>query len=350
MAALTAEKKTTLTGYVGFDTITSQIERKLVKRGFSFNLMVVGRSGLGKSTLVNTIFAAHLVESKSPKKGELTRQTTEIQSITHGRRFLRGLVGLRADGRNIIVIEENGVKLKLTLTDTPGYGDQVNNEACWEPICKFIKEQYSSFLRKELTPAREKRINDTRVHAVLFFVAPTGHSLAPLDITVMKKLSEIANVIPVIAKSDSLTMEERAAFKRRIKEELDFHGIRCYPYTDMDEEFPSSTEADRVEKQAAQAIRDMIPFAIVGSERNIVVDGKAVRGRRTRWGLINVENESHCEFVALRNFLTRTHLQDLIETTSGLHYETFRTKQLLALKESTSVTSPSLKSGSLTSE
>ena len=36
----------------------------------------------------------------------------------------------------------------------------------------------------------------------------------------------------------------------------------------------------------------------------------------------------------LRNFLLRTHLQDLIETTSQIHYETFRAKQLLALKES----------------
>ncbi|KAJ3114457.1 cell division control protein [Phlyctochytrium bullatum] len=330
-------KKTTLTGYVGFDTITQQIEKKLLKRGFTFNLMVVGRSGLGKSTLVNTIFAAHLTESKAPKRaGEPSRQTTEIQSVTH-------------------VIEENGVRLKLTITDTPGYGDQVNNEACWEPITKFIKEQYSSYLRKELTPAREKRINDTRVHAVLFFIAPTGHSLTPLDIAVMKKISEIANVIPVIAKSDSLTMEERSAFKRRIKEELDFHGIRCYPYTDLEEggEAGALGEADRAERQAAQIIREMIPFAIVGSERNVVVDGKAVRGRRTRWGLVNVENEAHCEFVALRNFLTRTHLQDLVETTSTLHYETFRTKQLLALKESTSVTTPngsSLRSGSSTQE
>lgn len=47
-----------------------------------------------------------------------------------------------------------------------------------------------------------------------------------------------------------------------------------------------------------------------------------------------VEDENHCEFIYLRNFLLRTHLQDLIETTSQIHYESFRTKQLLALKES----------------
>jgi len=49
--------------------------------------------------------------------------------------------------------------------------------------------------------------------------------------------------------------------------------------------------------------------------------------------MFTVEDENHCEFVYLRNFLTRTHLQDLIETTSQIHYESFRAKQLLALKE-----------------
>jgi septin 3/9/12 len=59
-----------------------------------------------------------------------------------------------------------------------------------------------------------------------------------------------------------------------------------------------------------------------------------VRARANKWGIINIENENHCEFVQLRNFLTRTHLQDLIETTAQIHYESFRAKQLLALKES----------------
>ena len=31
------------TAYVGFDTITQQIEHKLLKRGFQFNVIVVGR-------------------------------------------------------------------------------------------------------------------------------------------------------------------------------------------------------------------------------------------------------------------------------------------------------------------
>jgi septin 3/9/12 len=71
---------------------------------------------------------------------------------------------------------------------------------------------------------------------------------------------------------------------------------------------------------------------VVGSEKQVVVNGKAVIGRKTRWGAVVVEDENHCEFIHLRNFLTRTHLQDLVETTAMVHYETFRSEQLMALK------------------
>ena len=37
----------------------------------------------------------------------------------------------------------------------------------------------------------------------------------------------------------------------------------------------------------------------------MIIDGKTVRGRKNRWGVVNVEDANHCEFVHLRNFLTR---------------------------------------------
>ena len=81
---------------------------------------------------------------------------------------------------------------------------------------KYIKDQHSAYLRKELTAQRERFIQDTRIHCCLFFIQPTGHSLKPIDIVVLRALSEVVNVVPVIAKSDTLTLEERAAFKQRV--------------------------------------------------------------------------------------------------------------------------------------
>lgn len=72
---------------------------------------------------------------------------------------------------------------------------------------------------------RERHIPDTRVHCVLFFINPSGHSLRPIDIQVMKKLGDIANVIPVIAKADSLTLSERELFKKRVRRITLVHSL-----------------------------------------------------------------------------------------------------------------------------
>jgi septin 3/9/12 len=192
-------------------------------------------------------------------------------------------------------MEENGVRLRLNIVDTPGYGDLVNNERCWDPIVKYIKDQHSAYLRKELTAQRERYLQDTRIHCCLFFIQPSGHGLKPIDIVVLKKLSEFVNVVPVIAKSDSLTLEERQTFKERIREEFAFHNLRMYPYENEEHDqeeialnaqikvgfHPGATE------NYADFLQNIIPFAVVGSEKTIVVGGKQVRGRQNRWGVVN---------------------------------------------------------------
>lgn len=116
---------------------------------------------------------------------------------------------------SLLDIEENGVKLKLTVIDTPGFGDFVNNEDSWRPILENIEARYDAYLEQE-NRVNRKRIVDTRVHACLYFIAPTGHSLKPLDIEFMRQLAGRVNLIPVIAKSDTLTEDEIKAFKIRV--------------------------------------------------------------------------------------------------------------------------------------
>lgn len=41
--------------------------------------------------------------------------------------------------------------------------------------------------------------------------------------------------------------------------------------------------------------QEMVPFAVVGSEKTIVVGGKQVRGRQNRWGVVNGECISDCK-------------------------------------------------------
>ena len=76
-------------------------------------------------------------------------------------------------------------------------------------------------------------------------------------------------------------------------------------------------------------IMSKIPFAVVGSEKEVeVANGKKVRGRKYPWGVIEVENEEHCDFVKLRQMLIRSHMEELREQTNEVLYENYRAQKL----------------------
>ncbi|XP_077936384.1 septin 9b isoform X2 [Gasterosteus aculeatus] len=288
--------------YVGIDAILEQMRRKAMKQGFELNIMVVGQSGLGKSTLMNTLFKSKVSrKSVQPNPEERIPKTIEIKSISHD-------------------IEEKGVRMKLTVIDTPGFGDQINNENCWQPIMKFINDQYEAYLQEEVNINRKKRIPDSRVHCCIYFIPPTGHCLRPLDVEFMRRLSKVVNIVPVIAKADTLTLEERDDFKETIREELRANGIDVYPQKEFDE--------DADDRKINDKIREMIPFAVVGSDQEYQVNGKKILGRKTKWGTIEVENIAHCEFAYLRDLLIRTHMENIKDITGSIHYETYRVRRL----------------------
>ncbi|KAG9467381.1 hypothetical protein GDO78_015055 [Eleutherodactylus coqui] len=285
-------------GYVGIDSVLDQMKRKAMKYGFEFNIMVVGQSGLGKSTLVNTLFKSKVIR-KAPDAG--IPKTLEMKSVSQ-------------------VIEERGMEMRLTVIDTPGFGDQINNQNCWDPIIKYIHEQYEKYLREEILVNRKRRIPDSRIHSCIYFIPPTGHWLRPLDLEFMKRLGRIVNVVPIIAKADTLTLEERQEFKQRIRQDLQTHGISVYPQPELDE--------DPTEAILNNKIRDKMPFAVVGTDEEHQVNGRRILGRKTKWGIIEVENTSHCEFADLRDLLVRSNLQDLKDITHNIHYESYRVSRL----------------------
>ena len=90
------------------------------------------------------------------------------------------------------------MRLHLTVVDTPGFGDFVNNDdrsvrvppclsdasskrlfffSSWKPIVENIESRFDSYLEQENRVNRSKVV-DNRVHACLYFIQPTGHSYA----------------------------------------------------------------------------------------------------------------------------------------------------------------------------
>ncbi|XP_038053837.1 septin-2-like [Patiria miniata] len=289
-------------GYVGFANLPNQVHRKSVKKGFEFTLMVVGESGLGKSTLINSLFLTDLYpERHIPSASEKIDKTVSIDAST-------------------VEIEERGVKLRLTVVDTPGYGDAINNNDCFDPILHYIDDQYERYLNDE-SGLNRRNIIDNRVHCCFYFISPTGHGLKPLDAQFMKALHSKVNIVPVIAKADTLTRKEIMALKSKIMSEIEDNHIRIYQMPDSD------SDEDEDFKEQNKQLKAGVPFAVCGSSQMIEVKGRKVRGRLYPWGVVEVENPDHCDFIKLRSMLI-THMQDLQEVTHEVHYENFRSEKL----------------------
>lgn len=181
---------------MGFAALPNQLHRKSVKKGFDFTLMVAGESGLGKSTLINSLFLTNLYEDRQvPDASARTAQTLTIE-------------------RRGVEIEEGGIKVKLTLVDTPGFGDSVDCSDCWLPVVRFIEEQFEQYLRDE-SGLNRKNIQDSRVHCCLYFISPFGRGLRPLDVAFLRAVHEKVNIIPVIGKADALMPRETQALKQK---------------------------------------------------------------------------------------------------------------------------------------
>ncbi|NP_001077035.1 septin-8-B [Danio rerio] len=281
-----------LSGHVGFDSLPDQLVSKSVSQGFSFNILCVGETGIGKSTLMNTLF----------------NTTFENEEASH---FHNG-VHLRP---RTYSLQESNVDLQLTIVDTVGFGDQVNKEESYKPIVDYIDAQFENFLEEELKIKRSLyNYHDSRIHICLYFIAPTGHSLKSLDLVTMKKLDSKVNIIPIIAKADTVSKSELQKFKIKIMSELVSNGVQIY-------QFPTDDEAVA---EINSSMNAHLPFAVIGSSEEVKIGNKMVRARQYPWGVVQVENESHCDFVKLREMLIRVNMLDLREQTHARHYELYR--------------------------
>ncbi|KAG0199475.1 hypothetical protein BGX28_007273 [Mortierella sp. GBA30] len=254
---------------------------------------------------MNTLFNTDLKEEILPMKIH-SSQTVQIQPTYYE------------------LVEDN-VSLNLCIVDTPGFGDELNREHNLTPIIEYIDQQNEEYMTAERHPGFRKAIPDTRIHAVLYFVAPNGHGLKELDANALKTLSRKVNVIPLIAKADTMTAEERISFKKILLRDLDEHQIRTFPSS-----YPDSVDG-------AEELFKHIPFSVIGSDNFAVIGNRKVRCRSYRWGVVEVENVEHSDFIYLRELLLATCLHDLVESTHEIHYYQHRANALRSVGRPASI-------------
>ncbi|XP_035173096.1 septin-10 isoform X1 [Oxyura jamaicensis] len=302
-----------LSGHVGFDSLPDQLVNKSIKQGFCFNILCIagilcakflpqlfcltlGETGTGKSTLIDSLFNTRFddpVSTHFQPNVRLRAQTYELQ--------------------------ESNVRLKLTIVNTVGFGDQINKEDSYQPIVDYIDAQFEAYLQEELKIKRSLfSYHDTRIHACLYFISPTGHSLKTLDLLTMKSLDSKVNIIPIISKADSISKTELQKFKNKLMSELVSNDVQIY-------QFPTD---DETVSQINTVMNGHLPFAVVGSTEKVKIGNKMVKARQYPWGIVEVEKENHCDFVKLREMLICTNMEDLREQTHARHYELYRRSRL----------------------
>lgn len=299
---------------VGLKYLGRQITRKVNKTGYDFSLMVCGESQLGKTTLINSLFFANpdAVETDDIDETAKNPRTTyepPSQTVEIVPRHVR--------------ITEHGVNLNLTIIDTPGFGDAMDSRECWKPLADYIDKQYEGYMIAESKVDRSKiKIEDHRIHCLLYFINPNGYGLKQLDIEAMINLHQRINIVPLIAKADTLTKAELKELKDRILQQIEEHKIEIFA--------PGLEDAD-AEPQAHKETLDLlasIPLSVIGADTYYKVGDQTVRGRQYAWGLVEVDNEAHCDFTKLRKMLVSSHLHDLKGLSEEIHYERYRKEML----------------------
>jgi septin 7 len=262
---------------VGFSRVPYQIRKKSIVDGFSVNLLVTGRRGLGAATLINSIFLSPLIDQN------------------------------REDGITVTKNEifENDICLDTSITtyhkkdvvEILGYIDSKNNEY-------FEKEQGLSVPKK-----------DSRIHACVYLI-PSDH-ITKEEIHIMRELSCKCNFIPVVAKADSFTPEELSEYKLKVSRTLRDNGIRVFSpvYTEEDDEEHISETADIINR---------FPLAVYSGTSIYEYEGEIRRGRMYSWGFLDMENEEYNDFMRLRKLLIHCYLDELIYTTDTMFYNEYR--------------------------
>eukprot|EP00055_Hartaetosiga_balthica_P005030 m.14092 g.14092 ORF g.14092 m.14092 type:complete len:414 (+) comp4251_c0_seq1:66-1307(+) len=285
---------------VGFSGLTNQLYRR-AKKGGEFNVMVAGEAGLGKSTLISTLFMdPAFKKGLNPPASKRVERTVAITPMSQTFKF-------------------GSIPMTVTVVDTPGFGDAVNNSNCWDVLVEYIDAKFRDHLQEEMSVQRQKK-SDSLVHCLLYFINPSSNGLKPLDIAALQALHKKVNIVPVIAKSDTLTKPEVTILKQKIQRDIANNNISLFSPTEDDDD-PSSAKA-------ARKLVESLPFAVVGADGTVESGGKTVRGRKYGWGTVEIDNPDHCDFFLLKDMLVRTHLCDLREVTKDKHYENFRSGEL----------------------
>lgn len=99
-------------------------------------------------------------------------------------------------------------------------------------------------------------------------------------------------------------------------EDVEHYNIPIYnfPYDVEEDDEDTIEENSELRVKSVQCIyqsylsyhqQNLLPFSIIGSDEEIIVNGRPVRGRQYPWGAVEVDNPRHSDFGRLKAALLR---------------------------------------------
>ena len=178
-------------GHVGISSVPRQVLRRILKRPFDFHLLVVGESGVGKSSVIKALYQ-NQAKDKRDNSVKSTDQF-EIQKVT---------------------IAGDAMDVNFLIAEAPGFGD-LDSSDVFNKIESYISSHLDSYFEAELS-VNQSKISDTRVGACLYFLNHSGHGVKTRDMELLKRLHKLVTIVPVIGKADTCTRQEVDVFKQQV--------------------------------------------------------------------------------------------------------------------------------------
>jgi len=245
------------------------------KRDRHFKIIIVGESGLGKTTATEClVHDLRVSESSAPPYSEGSTPPKTLQITERDKIQLRSTT----DGT-----DSEGDKIWLRIVDTPGYGDNLDVTEDFRRIKRYITEQYESLYKAK---SRAPLDHDSLVTCCLYFIAP--HRIKDNDIEFLSEVSKMVPVIPVIAKADTMTFQETADFRKEVVKKLEEKNIQTYDWI-----LPDGQKDPQIKG-------DLPPFTIITD--------KSMAKREYAWGTCELENRQHSDFMLLKDLVIKEHL------------------------------------------
>eukprot|EP00245_Coleochaete_scutata_P011717 TRINITY_DN4413_c0_g1_i1.p1 TRINITY_DN4413_c0_g1~~TRINITY_DN4413_c0_g1_i1.p1 ORF type:complete len:394 (+),score=71.57 TRINITY_DN4413_c0_g1_i1:746-1927(+) len=266
-------------------------------------ILVAGESGLGKTTCMNNLFRQYAAKDVVDRKHQsgCTICSTPAAGMIMGICSDCSCPELEKSTEAIIEHEEFTIEYSgkdvahFTLVDTPGYGNDPDFESSILRIEDYIEKQNIDFESKDMLRGRARRIarGDARVTFVLYFIAP--HRLKGIDISFFNRIRDLVPVIAIIAKADTMTLEELKEFKHEVATKLNLIQSDVYNWN---ENGTSDSSTDKVAK-----IHKLAPFAVISSKKSENRRGFHYPIREYPWGICEAMNPEHSDLAQLKEEL-----------------------------------------------